>query len=185
MSLVPLPSGAGRSLRSIVRPARVDARRYALRASCARARGRATRGRAVRACGPVPLPYGSGAMSQTGLVWPVYVAIEADGYAVADDTDVERTPFEDGLVRQERRYASALTALDVRVLIAGDDDYGRFRAWARDCAHRWFAWTAPETGAQHQVRVRGGAGGIEYTARVGGDGRRAWEATLTLEGVGL
>ncbi len=124
-------------------------------------------------------------MSQTGLVWPDYVAVEAEGYAVADDAHVERSPFDDGLVRQERRYASALTALGVTALIASDDDYGRFRAWARDCAHRWFAWTAPETGVQHRVRVRGGAGGIAYTARIGGDGRRAWEATLTLEGVGL
>ena len=120
-----------------------------------------------------------------GLVWPDYVAVEADGYGVRDDNDVERTPFDDGLIRQERRYASAMTALELTVLISGDADYRRFRAWAGDCAHRWFAWTAPETGTLHQVRVREGAGGIDYTARVGGDGRRSWEATLTLEGVGL
>ncbi len=124
-------------------------------------------------------------MSAGGLVWPDYVAVEAEGYAVADDSNVARTPFDDGFIRQERRYASALTALSLTVLIANDDDYARFRAWAGDCAHRWFAWTAPESGALHQVRVRGGAGGIEYTARIGGDSRRSWEATLTLEGVGL
>ena len=124
-------------------------------------------------------------MSAGGLVWPDYVAVEAEGYAVADDSNVARTPFDDGFIRQERRFASALTALGLTVLIANDDDYARFRAWAGDCAHRWFAWTAPESGALHQVRVRGGAGGIEYTARIGGDGRRSWEATLTLEGAGL
>ena len=124
-------------------------------------------------------------MSAGGLVWPDYAAIEAEGYAVADDTNVQRTPFDDGLVRQERRHASALTALRVTTLFADDADYRRFRAWAADCAHRWFAWTAPEDGSVHQVRVRGGAGGIEYTARIGGDGRRSWEAALTLEGVGL
>ncbi len=124
-------------------------------------------------------------MSAGGLVWPDYVAVQADGYAVADDPDVARTPFDDGLVRQERRFASALTALSLTVLIASDDDYERFRAWTRDCAHRWFAWTAPESGALTQARVRGGAGGIAYTALIGGDGRRSWEAALTLEGVGL
>ena len=121
----------------------------------------------------------------SGLVWPDYVAVEADGYGVADDPNVARTPFDDGFVRQERRFASALTALRLTVLIADDDDYARFRAWAADRAHQWFAWTAPETGILHQARVRGGAGGIEYTARIGGDSRRSWEAALTLEGVGL
>ena len=121
----------------------------------------------------------------TTLVWPDYVAVEADGYAVADDNDVERTAFDDGLIRQERRYASALTSLSITVLMANDADYRRFRAWAGDCAHRWFAWTAPESGTVHRVRVRGGTGGIEYAARIGGDARRSWEATLTLEGVGL
>ena len=120
-----------------------------------------------------------------GLVWPDYVAVEADGYGVRDDANVERTPFDDGLIRQERRYASALTALRLTVLIAADDDYTRFRAWAGEFAHRWFAWSAPETGTVHQARVRGGAGGIDYTARVGPDGRRRWEAALVIEGKGL
>ena len=124
-------------------------------------------------------------MSAGGLVWPYYVAVEADGYAVADDPNVARTPFDDGLIRQERRYASALTALRVTALLPSDADYRRFRAWAADCAHRWFAWTAPESGSVHQVRVRGGAGGIEYTARIGGGGQRSWEAALTIEGAGL
>jgi len=121
----------------------------------------------------------------TALVWPDYVATEADGYAVADGSTVARTPFDDGFTRQERRFTSALTALAITALIASDADYARFRAWAADCAHRWFAWSAPESGAVHQARVRGGAGGIEYTALIGGDGRRTWEAALTLEGFGL
>ena len=120
-----------------------------------------------------------------GLIWPDYVAVEADGYGVRDDPTVDRTPFDDGLIRQERRYSSAMTALAITVLIESDADYRRFRTWARENAHRWFAWTAPESGAVHQARVRDGAGGIEYTARVGGDSRRSWEATLTLEGLGL
>ena len=120
-----------------------------------------------------------------GLVWPDYAAVEAEGYGARDGRSVDRTPFDDGLVRQERRYSSVMTALEITALLADDAAYRRFRAWARGCAHRWFAFTPPETGAVHRVRVRGGAGGIAYGARIGPDGRRAWEATLTLEGVGL
>ena len=67
-----------------------------------------------------------------------------------------------------------------------DADYRRFRAWAADCAHRWFAWTAPESGSVHTgARARRRRRDCEYTARIGGDGARRWEAALTLEGVGL
>ena len=61
-----------------------------------------------------------------------------------------------------------------------DGDLTRFRAWAAD-AHRWFAWTDPEDGIAREVRVRGGAGAIQYRARVRG-GRRSWELSCELEG---
>ena len=122
-------------------------------------------------------------MSAGGLVWPSYAAVEADGYGVTDDSDVDRTPFDDGLIRQERRYASALSALSITALLAND---------ARLCgASAPGPPGAPTAGlpgprrkaaAFHQVRVRGGSGGIEYTARIGGDGRRTWEAALTDRG---
>ena len=116
--------------------------------------------------------------------------------ARSDDNNVDRTPFDDGLIRQERRYASAMTALSITALLESDADYGRFRAWAREYAHRWFAWTAPETGAVHRVRVRGGAGGIDYSgarrrrppALVGGNaharGRGAVNSIVDQEGPG-
>ena len=53
-------------------------------------------------------------MSAGGLVWPSLCRrSRRTATASRDDTDVERTPFDDGLVRQERRYASTLTALSV------------------------------------------------------------------------
>ena len=67
-------------------------------------------------------------MSAGGLVWPSYAAVEADGYGVTDDNDVDRTPFDDGLIRQERRYASALTALSITALLASDGGLSRASA---------------------------------------------------------
>ena len=115
-------------------------------------------------------------------VWPDYASVQAGGYAVGRDADVARTPFDDGLVRQVKRYTAALTVRRVTALLADDAAYGRFRAWAADHAHAWFAWTDPEDGRAREVRVRGGAGGIQYRAHVDAGGARRWEAALELEG---
>ncbi len=113
--------------------------------------------------------------------WPEYVTVEADGYGVGQDNDVSRTPFDDGLIRQERRYTAALTVRRIKGLFEDDDDYARFRAWASEYAGRWFTWTDPEDGVTREARVRGGAGGIAYRARTAG-GRRTWELECEIEG---
>ena len=56
-----------------------------------------------------------------------------------------------------------------------------FAAWAAEDAHRWFAWADPEDGLAREVRVRGGAGGIQYQA-LGAGSRRRWVLTCELEG---
>ena len=114
-------------------------------------------------------------------VWPAYAAVEADGYGAGQDTDVARTPFDDGLVRQERRFTAALGVRRITANLVDDADFRSFRVWAAANAHRWFAWTDPEDGVAREVRVRGGAGGIDYRAHAVG-GRRWWEASLELEG---
>ncbi len=100
------------------------------------------------------------------------------------DNDVERTDLEDGMPRQVRRYTSALRTLDLVVLLDDDDQLARWETWAEACAHLWFSWSSPLTGALSQARVRGGAGGIETTAIVS-RGLRRWEARLTIEGLAL
>lgn len=114
--------------------------------------------------------------------WPEYAYVEANGYRLGQDNDVERTPFDDGFVRQELRYRGAQNTRELRGWLASDADLARFRAWARASAHAWFDWTDTEDGTERQVRVRGGAGGIRYTARVR-DGVRTWDFQLTLEGL--
>ena len=104
-----------------------------------------------------------------------------EGYGVRDDPTVDRTPFDDGLIRQERRYSSAMTALATTVLIESDADYRRFRAWAREAhrgqnAHRWLPGRRRRASAVHQATwSRDGAGGIEpdgAAATAGARGRQ-------------
>ena len=121
-------------------------------------------------------------VSRTHAVWPSYVRVEADGHGLQAQPDVARTPFDDGLVRQEKRFSSALTVRRITGWLASDGDLVRFREWAREHAHTWFAWTDPEDGITREVRVRGGAGAIACTARVR-SGTRTWTVTAELEGL--
>lgn len=113
--------------------------------------------------------------------FPSYAFVTADGYALGRDQDVERTPYDDGLIAQEKRFAGALRTRDVRGWLGSDADLRRFEAWAEANAHTWFDWRDTEDGVTRRVRVRGGAGGIRYAARVR-DGIRQWDFELTLEG---
>ena len=121
-------------------------------------------------------------MTAEAATWPAYAKVEADGYTLTQDTDVRRTPFDDGLVRQEKRFTGAMTVRGLSALLADDATRGRFQGWARRYAHTWFAWTDPDDGVTRRVRVRGGAGAIRYTARVTG-GNRRWVLACELEGL--
>lgn len=113
--------------------------------------------------------------------WPSYANVEADGYGLGRDLDVERTGFDDGFVRQEQRFASAMDTRRVSGWLASDADLARFRTWAEANAHAWFDYRDTEDGTVRQVRVRNGAGGIRYTARVR-ENTRTWDFELELEG---
>ena len=113
--------------------------------------------------------------------WPEYAPAAADGYGAGQDGDVARAPFADGLARQEKRFTAALSVRRLTAYLADDDAYARFRAWAAEDARRWFAWADPEDGLAREVRVRGGAGGIQYQA-LGAGSRRRWVLTCELEG---
>ena len=113
--------------------------------------------------------------------FPDYANVAADGYALGRDPDVERTEYDDGLIAQEKRFASALRTRELRGWLASDADLVRFEAWAEAHAHAWFDYTDTEDRVTRRARVRGAAGGIRYTARVV-DGRRTWDFELVLEG---
>ncbi len=103
---------------------------------------------------------------------------------------VERTEFDDGSVRQARRFTAAPVRRQIRAWLTGsgedgvtrdpDADLARFRAWAAENAHR--AFTFPdETGIGREMRVVGGDGGISYEARVSPAGRRIWVMEMEME----
>jgi len=116
------------------------------------------------------------------MEWPSYANVIAEGYALGVDSGVERTPFDDGYVRQELRYLAVQNTRTLRGWLKSDADLVRFRTWARASAHAWFDYTDTEDGTTRRVRVRGGDGGIRYTARVRA-GARTWDFELTLEGL--
>ena len=118
----------------------------------------------------------------TAAVWPSDAKVEAHGFTFRQDPDVVRTPFDDGLARQERRFTAAMTVRGITALLADDAALLRFRPWARRYAHAWFAWSDSDDGVTRRVRVRRGAGAIRYTARVAAGSRR-WVLACELEGL--
>lgn len=117
--------------------------------------------------------------------WPDWVSIIADGVESGAEPNVERTPFDDGAIAQEKTRAQATRTLGVTVLIDDDDDYARFDTWAATHSHEYFDWTSPIDGRALRARVRGGHGGIRYRSVIIPGPKRTWEARLELEGPAL
>ena len=113
--------------------------------------------------------------------WPDYAKVIAGGNVHGQDSDVERTAFDDGYVRQELRYRGALATRQITAILDNDADWQRFITWAETNAHAYFDWPNPAAAGSIQRRVRGGVGGIEFTDRVD-SGRRTWELTCVIEG---
>lgn len=111
--------------------------------------------------------------------FPAYVKLLADGRVEGRAPDVERTQFESGMVRQEKRYRSALRTREVTAWIE-DSDKAAFDAWAARDSHRWFSWRDLGTAEVRQARVREGDGGIQRTSR-SRDGNLTWDIAFTLE----
>ncbi len=117
------------------------------------------------------------------MSWPAYAEVLATGFRLGQDEDVERTPFDDGMIRQEKRYRAAPGTMQAAALMEADriED---FRGWARENAHAWFTFPTPHKG-DVTVRVRDGAGGITYRLQGERRGRLLWRAEFTVEGPDL
>ena len=122
--------------------------------------------------------------------WPAYARIEAARDILATPT-VERTQFDDGAVRQERRLTQTPRRRRLRAHLTGsledgthrtpDEDLERFMSWAVAYAHKPFDIASETRGAALSVRVIGGDGGISYAGTVATSGRRIWQIDLEVE----
>ncbi len=114
-------------------------------------------------------------------VWPDFAEIQGANYALGAPNDVERTEWDDGAARQARIFTQARLTRQVEARIE-TGRLGDFRSWAREWAHRDFAFIDPHDGQTRQVRVLGGFGGMEFRQVATSEGPLEWEVKLTLEG---
>ena len=114
-------------------------------------------------------------------VWPDYAQIVAPGYELGTDNDVERTPFDDGEIRQARIYTQARRTRRLTALIPADR-LAEFREWAAAWAYRFFLWTDPDDRVARRARVVGGVAGITYRQEAQTNGPAEWRASMVLEG---
>ena len=114
-------------------------------------------------------------------VWPDYARIVAPGYGLGVANDVERTPWDDGYVRQARIYTETQDRREVRAIVPSANVV-TFRTWLKANAHAFFAWTDPQDGTSRQARVVGGYGGVSLIQTAVAGSAPIWEARFTLEG---
>jgi len=122
-------------------------------------------------------------------IWPGYARVDA-AIEIVGAATTERTTFDDGSVRQVRRFSRARARRRIVAWLTGstenaiartaDEDLARFRAWAAACAHRRFAFP-DETGSTIDVRVIGGEAGLLYSAQVSPAAARIWRIETELE----
>ena len=92
--------------------------------------------------------------------WPWALAeILADNYEVRVDSNVTRTPFEDGFIRQARSNVNPAEVEAFTVRVTGAN-LQAFRAWAKANAHQWFNFPTREDEVVRDHRIRGGYGSI-------------------------
>lgn len=117
------------------------------------------------------------------MAMPAGTEFISEDMEIAEDPDVQRTPFDDGASRQQRVYTESYTVHRLAVRLRSDADMETFRSWARREAHTWFSWASLTDGVVRRVRVRGGRAGVTYDSQPGGSLGRWWIARFELEGL--
>ena len=109
--------------------------------------------------------------------------IEYPNFEYGADNDVERTPFEDGTVRQAQIVSRSFDTRTISVVVK-QSDLSAFHAWLRANANSFVNFRDVSDMTIRDVRIRGGRAGVSLVAvqnqRL--DGERFWRGQMTLEG---
>ena len=123
------------------------------------------------------------------MSWPEYAHILAGDVEISSAETVQRTPLEDGRVRQRLVAPGAPRRRTIRAYVESDARREEFEIWAAIRSHVPFPRPLGIEGGigggtPGQVVVVGGAGGVRYRAVIAGDGTRQWDIELELEDAG-
>lgn len=89
---------------------------------------------------------------------PAYVSILFDGYTERPAPAVNRTPMEDGMVKQAQTASRVLVTRPFKARIGSKAEHVLFETWFNDTIHRgtdWFDMTDPKDGVVKQTRFKG------------------------------
>ena len=115
--------------------------------------------------------------------WPWDLAvIDFDGYTAGSAPDVERTPFEDGAVRQEETADSPMDNRSFRISVK-QSNLVAFRAWLAANGAGWFNFRDFEDATVRERRIVGGRAAVQLRGVDGEylDGELFWRAEVQLE----
>ena len=117
--------------------------------------------------------------------WPSYVVMHFDGNRRGSDTDVDRTPFEDGTIKQDKLRTRALRTRQYSISVKLSD-LRRFEAWLATYAHGLFNFRDIASPSSTECTVRGGQSNVVLVAQrqenLRLDGERYYEGSVEFEG---
>jgi len=116
----------------------------------------------------------------TTPIFPSYAQFVLDGFKPKREKNTNRTPFDDGSIKQDPVNSRRVTSTSVKYLLRTPADKAAFDQWVelslRFGAY-WFVWTNPETSTITRARIRDGE--VEYEALT--SRMDEWAATFTIE----
>ena len=93
--------------------------------------------------------------------WPWNLAtIEFAGYTFGSGPDVDRTPFEDGAIRQEEIADSPMDNRNFRIKVK-ESNLTAFRTWLKNNGASWFNFRDFEDGTTRERRIVGGRRAVQ------------------------
>ena len=109
--------------------------------------------------------------------------VEYPGFEYGADSDVIRTTFEDGTVRQGKTVSRSFDTRTFSIVVK-QSNLTMFRAWLRTNANSFLNFRDVDDKLVRDARIRGGRGSVRLVAVQGErlDGERFWRGQIVMEG---